>query len=55
MEIYIMTLPKVMDSPTVQFARLLNEYRTLIYIFYEKAYVYNKCHTELEKGEVVLA
>jgi hypothetical protein len=50
-----MTVPKVMDSPTVRFARLLNEYRTLIYIFYEEAYVYNKRDTELEKGEVVLA
>jgi hypothetical protein len=55
MEVCIMTLLKVVDSPTVQFARLLNEYRTLICILYEEAFVYNKCHTQLEKGEVVLA
>jgi hypothetical protein len=55
MEVCIMNLPKVMDSPTVQFARLLNEYRTLVYTFYEEDNVYNKCHTDLEKREVVLA
>jgi hypothetical protein len=47
-----MTLLKVMNSPIAQFARLLNEYRTLIYIFCEEVNVYNKYHTDLEKGVV---
>jgi hypothetical protein len=53
MEVCIMTLPKVMDSPAAQFAILLNEYRTLIHTFYEEDYVYNKRHTDLEKGGVL--
>jgi hypothetical protein len=36
-------------------AQRIQDIHIYIYIFYEEAYVYNKCHTELEKGEVVLA
>jgi hypothetical protein len=56
MEFCIIILPKVIERPVVLFARLLHEYNALIYIYiYEQVYVYNKCHTDFEEGEVAIA